>query len=185
LWKEEDKNIIKLPSQLRFSGKGPSAKVMWISKIHTYGRLIKFSHTIFALPFALAAVLLASRQYPVSFLTFVLILVAMASARSAAMGFNRFADYHYDRLNPRTASRPHVSGQVDRPSVLFFIAASAAVFVLTAALLGRLCFFLSVPVLAILFFYSFTKRFTTLCHLPGVRHWACPCGGLGGNYRKS
>ena len=137
----------------------------WISKIHTYGRLIKFSHTVFALPFALAAVLLAGRYYTVSFRTFALIMVAMASARSAAMGFNRFADYRYDRLNSRTANRPHVTGQVDLLSVLVLISLSAVVFVASAALLGRLCLILSVPVLVVLFFYSFTKRFTSLCHL--------------------
>ena len=138
---------------------------MWIAKIHTYGRLIKFSHTVFALPFALAAVLLASRYYTVSFRTFALILVAMASARSAAMGFNRLADYRYDRLNPRTANRPHVTGQADLFSVLLFISLSAAVFIASAALLGRLCLIMSGPVLVILFFYSFTKRFTSFCHL--------------------
>ena len=139
--------------------------MMWISKIHTYGRLIKFSHTVFALPFALAAVLLAGRYYTVSFRTFALIMVAMASARSAAMGFNRFADYRYDRLNSRTANRPHVTGQVDLLSVLVLISLSAVVFVASAALLGGLCLILSVPVLVVLFFYSFTKRFTSLCHL--------------------
>lgn len=139
--------------------------MMLLAKVRTYGRLIKFSHTVFALPFALAAVLLAHKQYPVTIKCFLLILVAMASARSAAMGFNRFADYHYDRLNPRTSNRPHVTGQVDRASILFFIFLSAAVFVLTAASLGRLCLIMSVPVLAFLFFYSLTKRFTYLCHL--------------------
>lgn len=138
---------------------------MWLSKIHTYGRLIKFSHTVFALPFALAAVLLAHRYYPVSFTTFVLIMAAMASARSAAMGFNRVADYRYDRLNPRTANRPHVTGQVGLPSALLFVAISAAVFIISAAFLGRLCLILSAPVLVVLFLYSFTKRFTLLSHL--------------------
>lgn len=136
-----------------------------ISKIGTYGKLIKFSHTVFALPFALAALLLANSKHPVSLATFVLIIAAMASARSAAMGFNRLADYRYDRLNPRTANRPHVTGQVDLPSVLLFVLVSALVFVGVAALLGHLCFILSLPVLAILLLYSFTKRFTTLCHL--------------------
>jgi 4-hydroxybenzoate polyprenyltransferase len=138
---------------------------MWIAKIHTYGRLIKFSHTVFALPFALAAVLLASRYYPVSLRTFTLIMVAMASARSAAMGFNRLADYRYDRVNPRTANRPHVTGQVDLLTVLLLISLSAAVFIASAALLGRLCLIMSAPVLVVLFLYSFTKRFTSLCHL--------------------
>ncbi len=136
-----------------------------IAKIHTYGRLIKFSHTVFALPFALAAVLLASRYYTVSFRIFALIVVAMASARSAAMGFNRFADYRYDRLNPRTANRAHVTGQASLSSVLLFISLSAAVFIASAALLGRFCLIMSAPVLSVLFFYSFTKRFTPFCHL--------------------
>lgn len=135
------------------------------TKINTYGRLIKFSHTIFALPFALGAVLLANREQPVSLWSLVLILAAMAAARSAAMGFNRFADYKYDRLNPRTSMRPHVNGQVDMNSVLSFILFSAAVFIACAALLGRLCLILSVPVLAVLFFYSLTKRFTSMSHL--------------------
>lgn len=138
--------------------------VMVIAKIRTYGRLIKFSHTIFALPFALAAVLLANRQYPVTLQTLLLILIAMASGRSAAMGFNRFADFHYDRLNPRTASRPHVAGEVSRGSMLIFIAVSAVAFVACAALLGKMCLVLSVPVLAVLFFYSLTKRFTSYSH---------------------
>ena len=136
-----------------------------ISNIRTYGRLIKFSHTVFALPFALAALLLANMKHPVSFGTIVLIIIAMASARSAAMGFNRLADYRYDRINPRTVNRPHVTGQVDLFSVLLFILFSSLVFVGAAALLGHTCFVLSLPVLAILLLYSFTKRFTTLCHL--------------------
>ncbi|MGC9197134.1 MAG: UbiA-like polyprenyltransferase [Syntrophobacteraceae bacterium] len=136
-----------------------------ISKIHTYGRLIKFSHTVFALPFALAALLLANTKHPVGFKIVVLIIIAMASARSAAMGFNRYADHHFDRLNPRTANRPHVTGQVDRFSVMLFILFSSVVFIATAALLGRLCLILSLPVLGILLLYSYTKRFTHLCHM--------------------
>jgi 4-hydroxybenzoate polyprenyltransferase len=89
----------------------------------------------------------------------------MASARSAAMGFNRIADYRYDRLNPRTANRPHVTGQVSLSSAVLFVSISAAVFILSAALLGRLCLIMSAPVLLILFMYSFTKRFTQLSHL--------------------
>lgn len=136
-----------------------------IGKIQTYGRLIKFSHTVFALPFALAAVLLAHREHPVSPGTVLFILLAMAGARSAAMGFNRLADYEYDRRNPRTADRPIVSGEIDRGSVLGFIAASSAVFILAAAMLGKICLTLSVPVLLVLFFYSYTKRFTSYSHL--------------------
>ncbi len=138
---------------------------MLLTRIQTYGRLIKFSHTIFALPFALAAVLLAHRRQPVSWVTLAWIVLAMAAARSAAMGFNRFADFEFDRRNPRTSNRPLTSGAIDRKSVLCFIAASSLVFILSAAALGRLCFVLSFPVLAVLFLYSYTKRFTALSHL--------------------
>ncbi|MFP5214105.1 MAG: UbiA-like polyprenyltransferase [Acidobacteriota bacterium] len=138
---------------------------MWIERVRTYGRLIKFSHTIFALPFALAAVILANREQPISFATLLWIVIAMAGARSAAMGFNRYVDYEYDIKNPRTAERPLTAGQIDKKSVLTLIAASSAIFILSAAMLGSLCFKLSVPVLAVLFFYSFTKRFTPYSHL--------------------
>jgi 4-hydroxybenzoate polyprenyltransferase len=136
-----------------------------MNRVLIYGRLIKFSHTVFALPFALAAVLLAHREVPVRLSTLWWILLAMASARSAAMGFNRYADYEYDRRNPRTANRPLTAGQIDKKSVLFFILISSCLFVFSAAMLGRLCLMLSVPVLLVLFFYSYTKRFTSLSHL--------------------
>lgn len=138
---------------------------MWLKSVHTYGRLIKFSHTIFALPFALAAVLFANKEHPVALSALWWILIAMAAARSAAMGFNRYADYEYDRLNPRTANRPHTSGEIGRSSVLLFVVISSAVFIVSAAFLGRLCLVLSIPVLCVLFFYSYTKRFTSFSHL--------------------
>jgi 4-hydroxybenzoate polyprenyltransferase len=138
---------------------------MLMNQVLIYGRLIKFSHTVFALPFALAAVLLAHREYPVGVSTLWWILLAMASARSAAMGFNRFADYEYDRRNPRTANRPLVAGQIGKRSVLIFILISSVLFVFSGAMLGRLCLMLSVPVLLVLFLYSYTKRFTSLSHL--------------------
>lgn len=143
---------------------GARGAIIW-DKIQTYGRLIKFSHTVFALPFALGAVLLANRRHPVTAWTLLIILVAMASARSAAMGFNRFADYRYDRLNPRTAGRPNITGLVDNASVLVFVLISAVLFILCAGLLGKTCLILSIPVLGVLFFYSFTKRFTSMSHL--------------------
>ena len=138
---------------------------MLMNRVLIYGRLIKFSHTVFALPFALAAVLLAHREYPVGLSTLWWILLAMASARSAAMGFNRYADYEYDCRNPRTANRPLAAGQIDKESVLFFILISSSLFVFSAAMLGRFCLMLSVPVLLVLFLYSYTKRFTSLSHL--------------------
>ena len=139
--------------------------VVLMNRILIYGRLIKFSHTVFALPFALAALLLAYRQHPIGAAVLWWILLAMASARSAAMGFNRYVDYEYDRRNPRTTSRPLAAGQIDKKSVLFLVFISSSLFILSAGMLGRLCLVLSVPVLSVLFFYSYTKRFTPMSHL--------------------
>ena len=130
----------------------------------TYGRMIKFSHSIFALPFAISAVLLASRDAGFSIWRFLVILVAMVAARSCAMGFNRLVDRKIDGKNPRTASREIPAGAIPLPSAWLFTGISALVFVLSAALLGPLCLKLSVPVLVVLCGYSFTKRFTLLCH---------------------
>lgn len=136
-----------------------------LNRLQTYGRLIKFSHTIFALPFALAAVLLAHRQQPVSLSTLGWIVLALAAARSAAMGFNRYVDYEFDRRNPRTATRPLVVGDIDHSSVLLMIFASSLLFLLSAGMLGHLCLALAPPTLLVLFCYSYTKRFTSFSHL--------------------
>jgi 4-hydroxybenzoate polyprenyltransferase len=136
-----------------------------INRIKVYGELIKFSHTVFALPFALVAVLMAQRQHSVRWATLGWILVAMASARSAAMGFNRLVDYEYDRRNPRTAARPLTAGLIGKGSVLWFILLSSLLFLFSAAILGKWCFVLSLPVLSVLFFYSYSKRFTSFSHL--------------------
>jgi len=133
--------------------------------ILTYGRMIKFSHTIFALPFALAAVVLANRQVPITFYNLFWILIAMVAARSAAMGFNRIVDARIDARNPRTAMREIPAGKLSLKAAVIFVAVSAGVFIVAAAMLGKLCLVLSVPVLAILCLYSYTKRFTWLAHL--------------------
>lgn len=138
---------------------------LWLKQIRTYGRLIKFSHTVFALPFALAAVLLAHREHAVTWSSLGWIILAMAGARSAAMGFNRLADYEYDKMNPRTADRPHATGEIGKGALLLFIALSSLLLVVSAGMLGRLCLILTAPLLVILFFYSFTKRFTPYSHL--------------------
>ncbi|SMC21308.1 4-hydroxybenzoate polyprenyltransferase [Desulfacinum hydrothermale DSM 13146] len=138
---------------------------MWIRSLHTYGRLIKFSHTIFALPFALSAALLAHRQTPLTARTLLWIILAMAGARSAAMGFNRLVDRRFDALNPRTASRPSVTGEISVRAMGLLVLLSSALFVLSAAMLGDLCLKLSLPCLMVLFFYSYTKRFTAGSHL--------------------
>ncbi len=134
-------------------------------KIRIYGRMIKFSHTIFALPFALSAVALAFETHGFSVWALAWIFVAMVGARSAAMGFNRIVDARIDLKNARTANREIPSGLLSRRESWFFVLASALVFVLSAAMLSPLCFYLSFPVLVFLLFYSYTKRFTAWCHV--------------------
>jgi 4-hydroxybenzoate polyprenyltransferase len=133
-------------------------------RVALYGRMIKFSHSVFALPFALASFALATggrlRPGPL-----VWTVVAMVGARSAAMGFNRLADHHIDALNPRTAGRELPRGLLSRAQVWAFVIASAAALVLAAAMLNPLCLALSPVALLIVFGYSYTKRFTALSHL--------------------
>jgi 4-hydroxybenzoate polyprenyltransferase len=127
--------------------------------------MVKFSHTVFALPFALAAAAIAARGHGITAAQVLAILVAMAGARTAAMGWNRIVDRRLDAQNPRTAGRELPSGKVSVFAAAILTAASAAVFVGAAASLGRLCLVLSPIVLLLVLGYSFTKRFTWLCHL--------------------
>jgi 4-hydroxybenzoate polyprenyltransferase len=136
-----------------------------LAPLVTFGRMIKFEHTIFALPFALAAAAIAARGHGLTVARTAGIVVAMAAARTAAMGFNRIADRHIDAQNPRTASRELPAGAVTLRAAWTLTLVSAAAFVGAAALLGPLCLALSPVALALLFGYSFTKRFTFLCHL--------------------
>ena len=132
--------------------------------LRTTLEMIKFSHTIFALPFALLAAVLAAGGWPDS-KTLVKILLAMVGARSAAMAHNRLADREIDAANPRTATRALPSGALSVAYVRVFLAVSVAVFVGAAASLNRLTFLLSPVALALLFIYSYAKRFTSLSHL--------------------
>jgi 4-hydroxybenzoate polyprenyltransferase len=127
--------------------------------------MVKFSHTVFALPFALAATAIAARGHGITVAQIVAIIVAMVGARTAAMGFNRIADRRIDARNPRTANREMPTGKVSLAAAVALTALSAAVFIAAAASLGRLCLLLSPIVLALVLGYSFTKRFTWLCHL--------------------
>jgi 4-hydroxybenzoate polyprenyltransferase len=136
-----------------------------LGRIGTFGRMIRFSHSVFALPFALASMVLAAEGVGVSLRTGLLIVVAMIAARSAAMGFNRLADHAIDARNPRTATRELPRGAVRRSEVWIFVVGSAALFVLASFLLNPLCFALSPVALFVVFGYSFTKRFTSLAHL--------------------
>ena len=123
-------------------------------------QLIRFSHTIFALPFALGALVVAANGLP-SARTLLLVLVCMVSARTAAMLFNRFVDWSLDQRNPRTASR-HLL--LSKPAIGALLVLSSALFVAAAAAINRLTFVLSPVALAIVFFYSLTKRFTAATH---------------------
>ncbi|MDO9585099.1 MAG: UbiA-like polyprenyltransferase [Syntrophales bacterium] len=135
------------------------------SKILVYGRMIKFEHTIFALPFALASLLLAHRENPVEPRLVFWIIMAMIWARSAAMGFNRLVDARWDGKNPRTAGREIPAGNISRRDSALFVLICSLLFVLSAASISRICFWFSFPVLFLLCVYSYTKRFTWLSHL--------------------
>jgi 4-hydroxybenzoate polyprenyltransferase len=135
------------------------------SRVATYGRMIKFSHSIFAMPFALASFALATRLEGFDPAKLLWILVAMVGARSAAMGFNRLIDADIDARNPRTAKREVPAGLLTKAQVAVFIAISSAALVFAAWRLNPLCLALSPVALAIVLGYSYTKRFTMLSHV--------------------
>jgi len=132
-----------------------------------YFSLVTFSHTIFALPFALLGFTLAVIQpdYQFVWTDLLLVVACMVFARSAAMGFNRLVDRKIDAENERTAKRDIPAGKISPKRAKVFIAANALLFVICAGLLNRLCLFLSPVALAVVLGYSYTKRFTWLCHL--------------------
>ncbi len=123
-------------------------------------RFVRFSHTVFALPFALGSMLVAAGGWP-AWETVALIIVAMVFARTAAMTFNRLADWHIDQRNPRTVERHRL---VSRPAAIALLVITSAAFVFTTRWINPLCFSLSPVALLIVFFYSLTKRFTSLSH---------------------
>jgi 4-hydroxybenzoate polyprenyltransferase len=135
-----------------------------LNNIETTLEMIKWEHSIFALPFALAGAMLAAGGWPTG-LQLLWIVICMVSARSAAMAFNRLADHEIDAANPRTAMRALPAGLLSRRFVVAFIIFWCAVFVLAAAQLNPLTFYLSPLALAIVLFYSYTKRFTRLSHV--------------------
>ena len=143
-------------------GGGMSSRAL--DPVLAYGRMIRFSHSVFALPFALSSAALAARAGGVTVSRIAWIVVAMVAARSAAMGFNRLVDRAIDARNPRTAGRELPRGVLSPAAVTLFVVVSAAVFVLAAAMLNPLCLALSPVALAITFGYSYTKRFTAASH---------------------
>jgi 4-hydroxybenzoate polyprenyltransferase len=154
-----------------------------MNRVRTYLSFVRFSHSVFALPFALTGALLALHRNGTWTGSFVFsrvgwIIVAMVAARSAAMGFNRLADADHDALNPRTASRELPRGAMTRREAVLFIVAATAVFVFAAWRLGPVCLALSPVALAIVFWYSLAKRFTTYTQLfLGLAMAVAPVGG--------
>lgn len=139
-----------------------SSSVIW-----RYLNLIKFSHTIFALPFAAIGFVLGLQKINFQFepMLAVKVLLCMVFARSAAMSFNRWTDRYIDKLNPRTAIREIPSGKISSKSALAFTIINCILFIITTYFINSLCFYLSFVALAVVLGYSYTKRFTSLCHV--------------------
>jgi 4-hydroxybenzoate polyprenyltransferase len=149
-----------------------------MGRIKTYLSFVRFSHSVFALPFALAGALLAARRATITWQALVWILVAMVAARSAAMGFNRLVDARLDALNPRTANRELPRGAMSQREAAVFVVAASAVFVFAAWKLNPLCLWLSPVALAIVFWYSLAKRFTSYTQMfLGLAVAVAPVGG--------
>jgi 4-hydroxybenzoate polyprenyltransferase len=138
-----------------------------LSSLNTWASFVRFSHTLFALPFALAAMAVAARDHRgwPGWRTFGLILAAMVCARTCAMSFNRIVDRKFDALNPRTANRHLPAGQIGLSSAVSLCLLSAVGLAIAAFFLNPLCFYLSPVALGMICFYSFTKRFTDYTHV--------------------
>ena len=146
--------------------------------MRTYLSFIRFSHSVFALPFALTGALLAARHAPVSWAQVGWIILAMVAARSAAMGFNRLVDAGYDAKNPRTAMREIPRGLITHRAAAGFVAVASIVFVAAAGAISPLCLALSPLALAIVFWYSLAKRYTTYTQaFLGLAMAVAPVGG--------
>lgn len=132
-----------------------------------YLSLIKFSHTVFALPFAIIGYFIAVyfHHYPFEAKIFLLVILCMVFARSAAMAFNRYLDSDIDRKNPRTAIREIPKGIISKNQSLIFVFINSLLFIISTFFINKICFFLSPVALLVILGYSFTKRFTFLCHI--------------------
>ena len=148
------------------------------NRLRTYLSFVRFSHSVFALPFALAGALLAARQSPITAGTVGWILAAMVAARSAAMGFNRLVDARMDALNPRTANRELPRGAMSMREAAAFVVIASICFAYAAWRLSPLCFMLSPVALAVVFWYSLAKRYTTWTQMfLGLAMAVAPVGG--------
>ena len=137
-----------------------------MNSIKKYLSLVKFSHTIFALPFALIGFFLATQyaNYSVNWMVFVYVVFCMIFARNAAMAFNRYVDRKIDKLNPRTDQREIPAGKLSSRSAILFVFINSVLFIATTWFINSLVFFLSPVALLVVLGYSYTKRFTFLCH---------------------
>lgn len=148
------------------------------SRLATYASFVKLPHTVFALPFALMGVVLASYRRPVTWPMLGWVVLAFTAARFAAMGFNRIVDREFDALNPRTRMRELPRGAMSVREAWLAVLVASATFVAAAGALNALCLLLSPIALGWVFFYSFTKRFTRLAHLAlGLGMSIAPVGG--------
>jgi 4-hydroxybenzoate polyprenyltransferase len=149
-----------------------------IGRLRTYASFVRFSHSVFALPFALVGALLASRRVEFEWIRLLWIGLCMVAARTAAMGFNRLVDAGFDARNPRTANRELPAGKMSVLEARLFVLVSSAAFVVFSAQLGPLCLALSPVALAIVFWYSLAKRVTayTQAYL-GLAMAVAPVGG--------
>lgn len=132
-----------------------------------YFSLVLFAHSIFALPFAMIGFFLGvtTTQQPFNWMLLILVLLCMVFARNSAMAFNRYLDRDIDAKNPRTQMRDIPAGKISANAALLFVIVNCALFVITTAFINNLCFYLSPIALFVVLFYSYTKRFTALCHL--------------------
>src|SRR5262245_25902816 len=147
-------------------------------RLFVYASFVRFSHSVFALPFALVGALLAARTVPLTWTRVFWIGVCMVAARSAAMGFNRLVDAAYDARNPRTAMRELPRGRMSRTEAMVCVILTSAVFVFAASGLRMLCLGLSLVALAIVFWYSLAKRYTSYTQLfLGLAMAVAPVGG--------
>lgn len=141
-----------------------------LQKVKNYLSLIKFSHTVFAMPFAMIGFTLALLKYPPAEpvnwpVLLIKVVLCMIFARSAAMAFNRYLDRRYDALNPRTAKREVPAGIIKAEHALTFTIVNCVLFVITTYFINTACLYLSFIALFVILFYSYTKRFTALCHI--------------------
>ncbi len=149
-----------------------------LTRLRTYGSFVRFSHTVFALPFALTGALLAGQVAELTRARAGWIVVAMFTARTAAMAFNRLVDARFDALNPRTAGREIPRGRVSRVEATTIVVFATAAFIASTWPLGMLCFTLSPLALGIVFWYSLAKRYTTYTQLfLGLALAVAPVGG--------